>query len=120
MKKKNMIELADYIEQLDPKNFDMTTISKCGTPACIAGHAAFLSVGQDQSKYGVIVDAMGAAREWLGLDISDEKTFFLDYDYRDYSGITPEKAAVVIRKCAELDHVPNDVWSEFNDFKRHQ
>ena len=41
-----MLELADYLENLeDPRTFDMSCYveqNKCGTTACVAGHAIML------------------------------------------------------------------------------
>ena len=108
MNKGNILKLAEYMENLRPEEYDQRYSEHprgphCGTPACIAGHAAWLA-GQ-WSYEGTIEDA----KEWLGITWDHANGLF---DSAPYVGEdltpTPQDAARTLRHLAETGEV--DWW----------
>ena len=105
MNRTNILQLANYIEQLEPKEYDQSCfVHDCGTPACIAGHAIDLA---GQWSYNA---AVWDAVEWLGLDNDQGHALFdpipLSPDDKDP---TTQDAAATLRHLAETGEVD---WSK--------
>ena len=88
MNVENVLALADHIEGLpnrfegdvDIDAFNMQTYAfSCGTPACIAGHAAAMSgLPMGGAMRGrPTIEIYRAAQEWLGLNDWQAKVLFL-------------------------------------------
>ena len=133
LRRENVLALADHVEGLadsryeDREGFYMSTLKhKCGTPACIAGWAAWLSGDRGNKRRHARwfrgLDGGGtlrAAREWLGLDsvshvshdlFTPTATYSEGYSFQvetpDAEGhITPRHAAAVLRHLAETGEV---------------
>ena len=124
MNKANIFELAEYIEELEPEQYNQRYIAhpsagdyariatadvaasdaigvECGTPSCVAGHAAFLS-----GEWGTDVPAIRAAAIWLGLNPQQAHDLFKPIPYRS-PGWTPntQDAAWTLRYLAETGDV---------------
>ena len=109
MNKANVLKLAEYIEGLEPGEYDQRYVDhprgpNCGTPACIAGHAAYLA-GRWECSDGIIT----AAREWLGLQRPDAESasvlLFDSHPFHPDETPTPQDAAVTLRHLAETGEV---------------
>jgi hypothetical protein len=118
--------LADILEQEDHAKsfgigFDITTYfgtgdraHECGTVACIAGHAYLMKL-KEEGVHSKMLKVQAAADEcfipekaqkYLGL--TDEQGFdlFLGFIHKYHlAGITPKKAATVIRRFVETGKV---------------
>jgi len=124
MNKKNILRLASHIENLKHVNsliwdkfsyeepeYDKFTMSyyaaNCGTPCCIAGHAAELMLhdryGKDASLKLVNVPAL--AYEFFGEVFIDDKLYRLFVPQLNLEAITPEVAARVLRHLAETGEI---------------
>lgn len=134
MNVENMLKLADFLDNLPEKKFDMrqwfaervedkglgglrkridhfNVGNECGTTACIAGWAATLAVPdlKDRSQRFSIE---GEARRWLGLTI--EQSCWLFFGCWSKNKVGPEigegtakAAAIAVRKMAEIGGVPH-------------
>ena len=121
LQKKRLLELADRIERsktynqgnyYNPDSFEH--YPDCHTPACIAGHAAFMSVNEDPEVYSVINSRSiheEFAIAWLGLSNVEADALFhgdpLDAYEKEgyalsYTGAKPtnKHAAAVLRNFA--------------------
>jgi hypothetical protein len=126
MNKERLLILADILGQNSHVQslgigFDITKYfgtggcnHECGTVACIAGHAYIMHLQEKGLCNEEIRRAMRRdegyiperAQKYLGL--TDEQSFglFLGYISRDYlEGITPKKAATVIRRFVKTGKV---------------
>lgn len=106
-----LLRLADAVE--DSGSFDMTMYRhECGTPACIAGHAAALA-GIDRTEGPAIARA---ARDWLGLDEErGSELFWPENEHANWWGLTRRfqkvtraHAGAVLRHLAETGRID---WS---------
>lgn len=99
MMHERIFQLATLIEPMDSKFFDLSSWRHmCGTPSCIAGHAAWLAMykephekvleearkGNDfEGHYGTMIarynnyDAHALAADWLGLDSYQSTVLFV-------------------------------------------
>ena len=111
MNKANVLKLAEYIEGLEPEQYDQRHVahphgSLCGTPACIAGHAAWL-VG-NWCRWG---SRTFSARVWLDLSSFQADCLFDSMPFGpfgtepDISAPTPQDAAATLRHLAETGEV---------------
>ena len=106
MSNENILRLAAHMNNLKPEEYDQTSEEhSCGTPACIAGHAAYLA---GQWGYGA---PQPFAKEWL--DLSWRSAYDL-FDPIPYGAAnltpTPQDAARTLRYLAETGKV--DWWRE--------
>lgn len=75
MNAENLRILAHEL-RADPESYDQSTLGRvtdCGTVACIAGHATWLS---GEVPRGKIADGAEIARKWLGLDFDESEILF--------------------------------------------
>ena len=105
MNKENILELAEHIERLDPEEYDQRVLAHdCGTPACIAGHAAYLLSGMSLYPSTGIIEA----KAWLGLSSIEADCLFDSMPFGAEPGIsapTPQDAAATLRHLAETGEV---------------
>lgn len=135
----NCLYLADKIEALPlgklgsffntnsklcpSHSFTMETYyDLCGTPACIAGHAAAEEMGVkkfsiNSSRRCNYVDVViQKACKYLGIVEDDSLQHELFYPSKNLDKITPTEAAVALRKVAEI---PEDIKdSELLSFEK--
>ena len=111
MNTENILKLAEYIEGLEPKEYDQRYVDHptgphCGTPACIAGHAAYLSGMSIYPGAG-----MFEAKAWLRLSSFQADCLFDSMPFGpfgtepDISAPTPQDAAATLRHLAETGEV---------------
>lgn len=81
--------------------------AKCGTVACIGGHAEILWGGEDAEYLGDDSAAADAADK-LGLDMEAAFELFYPTGIADYNRITAKRAARVLRRLAKTGVVD---WS---------
>ena len=116
MRKDRILALADLIEQQPhtdedaAEGFTMESITHdCGTPACIAGWAAWEASGrQSRDLYDIYADVEGQAREFLGIGYSEADVLFYPPFPVIYATVTPTEAAATLRHLAETGRVD---WS---------
>lgn len=129
----NMLKLADFLEQLLEKKFDMrqwfaervenkgfgnlrkrtdqfNVGTVCGTTACIAGWAATLAVPDVEDRQADF-NIEPEARRWLGLTFEESNWLFFGYWSKSKSepGVgqgTAKEAATAVRKMVEIKCVP--------------
>jgi hypothetical protein len=116
MNTERILHIADMIEKLEPRQFDMSdyvTENECGTVACIAGWT-YLTYG-DPAGEG---DPHELAAIHLGLDEDRADDLFLPNPLTSglpscvtYAQITPAHAAQTLRKLAATGEVD---WSHAN------
>ena len=126
MNKPKLLELADFIENVDPKKFDMC-LSKfnedCGTSCCIAGYAVLkeglcLKGWAVYDKDGHYLDnAETKALEILGLEENNRLFFVSDWgseklrdEYWEACNKDNRKLLPGIGAKAIRDFVANDGW----------
>ena len=113
----NILKLADVVEKttffdegVDPYRwiegphdnrwFNMESYAfPCGSPACIAGHAAVIAHGRCRNMN--TSDVFHTAIDWLELDQDTAKELFLETSTR----ISPTIAAAVLRELAATGEV---------------
>ena len=116
MKRENILELARIVERSKVFSQHYWT-HECGTPACIAGHAAWASL-RDKGKQGERPERSSISRNgireracrWLGFENDDHRTCLL-FTARPFDdGIMPTRrvAAQVLRNLAETGKVDWD------------
>ncbi|MBB3411264.1 hypothetical protein FHT87_005217 [Rhizobium sp. BK316] len=114
MKKEHILALADLIEEQehteedDAEGFTMTAITHdCGTPACIAGWAAWEALGRPSGHlYDVACDLEGEATDYLGINpMKADLLFYPPEEVGLYQEITPSQAAATLRHLAETGEV---------------
>ena len=114
MNQENILKLAEYMEGLEPSQYNQRLVVNCGTPSCIAGHAAYLAgylkeydrFEHDHPKWSLFY--LGLARHWLGLNFSDSQHLFSAYPLEDEEWTpTLQDAAWTLRHLAETGEV---VW----------
>jgi hypothetical protein len=119
MNKERMLKLADFIEALPPKQFNMQfwavnnnnvsgrrdvdpkTINphQCGTTACIAGWAVYLFAKRDPVDQNYWISFGEEAQDLLGLTLDQRENLFLSDCWGEApEHITREMAAAKIRK----------------------
>ena len=81
MNKENILKLAEYMETLRPEKYNQRYVEhppgpRCGTPSCIAGHAAFLS-----GLWGYTPFPIEEARYWLGLSSNTARPLFAPFPF---------------------------------------
>jgi hypothetical protein len=111
--KERILALADLIEQQPhadkeaSEGFTMSSITHdCGTPACIAGWAAWEAVGRKNGDlYDFDLDIEGKARDFLGISPTKADALFYPYEFKAYGEITPSEAAATLRRLAETGQV---------------
>ena len=107
MNKANILKLAEYMETLPDEEYNQLYFShqggiECGTPSCIAGHAAWLA-----GCFGEW-EAMTGAAEWLALPYGLERGLFAPNPAGEGGwSPTPQDAAWTLRHLAETGSV---VW----------
>ncbi len=115
---KRLLKLADFLEKLPRKQFDICEIASkdeaCGTVACVAGWAGFVPAfrraglkmvdeGKSSGKLSLMVNGvvkdnlLGAVAMFLGLSWRDEADLFWPSGY-DKANVTPKDAAKKIRR----------------------
>jgi len=112
-----ILALADLIEKqpltdsIAADGFYMGSYThECGTPSCIAGWAAWESLGRPahmklNDEWGV----SDLAAEFLGISDEQRRSLFLmSNSNRSYHGVSPTEAAAVIRRFAATGEVD---WS---------
>ena len=105
MNKKRILELAEYIE--NSGTYDQAFyFHSCGTPGCIAGHAAALFKPENNSPYYIHYSEIG--KKILGLNLVDSVELFDPEPYKDeldefnfYREPTAKDAAAVLRNLAD-------------------
>ena len=112
----NVLKLAEHMESLKPEEYDQRYIShprpECGTPACIAGHAAWLAGRwRDPEEPNVLF----VARDWLGITTVETSSLFHQKPYGEGDWLPkPKDAAWTLRHLAETGEV---VWRHrYEDF----
>lgn len=108
MNKDRILALADLIEkqphtsEYDPAGFTMDNwVHSCGTPACIAGWAAWQASGEQKTINPEVVEDSAAA--FLGISYSDGRRLFTPR--AEWKAITPAIAASTLRRFAETGEV---------------
>ncbi len=110
----NILATADAIEKASIAAFDMNNWvidhdrfgideNRCGTAACIAGHAYLLSGGQIGCRGFVTGNGVRPlARKFLGLNPFDASVLFIPSDYHEFAldEITAEHAVRCLRNLA--------------------
>ena len=108
MNKENILKLAEYMETLRPEKYNQRYVEhppgpRCGTPSCIAGHAAFLS-----GLWGYTPFPIEEARYWLGLSSNTARPLFAPFPFVE-GGLeykpSPQDAAWTLRHLAETGEV---------------
>lgn len=128
----NVLDLADLVEK-QPKadashrdGFTMESfVHDCGSPACIAGWAAFMAIGKDSKEYKRLfvdpeyinsADGMNdlemTAQDFLGIDRQLATDLFWGNTSPD---VTPKEAATTLRNLAETGKVS---WGDRDDIER--
>lgn len=115
-RKERLFAFADYLETLtwhkrpytrvnSKKKFNISTVTfNCHSPACIGGHAAYMS-GNDALDYEI-----GA--EWLGIPPRyDDLMFFPNLGPEGYKKVSPKVAARAIRNYANGKRSIKAVWA---------
>lgn len=105
-----LLMLADYLEKLPAKDFDMALyFHECGTAACALGHATEIKEFRDAGFYrhyksirlkGHPFAGLNAAELLLGIDFREANDLFLPSGYRDSAfpfNPTPQETAAKIR-----------------------
>lgn len=117
MNKQKILDLADFIENLPPKQFNMAVYGvahECGTIACIAGWAAVLegATVDKHESFHILGEWIGAhkfAAKALGINEKTSLDLFTPIDeHESLSDITKEQAVKTLRKLAETGEVD---WS---------
>ena len=112
MNKENVLKLAAHMEGLDPHRYNQRLLASCGTPSCIAGHAAYLAgywdnydrFEHDHPKWSMFY--LSLARHWLDLNFSDSQRLFTAYPLEDEEWTpTLQDAAWTLRHLAETREV---------------
>ena len=104
-----MLELAEYMENLPPEKYDQGMLwQPCGSPSCIAGHAAFLCGFSGRTDATGETATCHFVEKWLGLGTPEACALFdpSPGDPDDWSP-TPQDAALTLRHLAETGSV---VW----------
>ena len=108
MNKTNILKLADHIERLEPEEYDQRVFEHdCGTPACIAGHAALCSMRGWGTLFKYHPTPILSARKWLGLDSTQTSLLFAAFPLNVNANPTQQDAAATLRHLAETGEV---VW----------
>jgi hypothetical protein len=116
MNRERILALADLIEEQPhtdeeaDEGFTMESITHdCGTPACIAGWAAWEALGRQRGDlYSIHTDLDAKAREFLDIDpLKAEDLFYPPFPIV-YATVTPSEAAATLRHLAETGEVD---WS---------
>ena len=99
MNKANIMRLAEHMEALTAEEYDQgqvffTSTVRCGTPACVGGHAAALAGEWESAR-----SKLEVAREWLGLEEGQANLLF---DGQPPGAVepTPQDAAATLRYLA--------------------
>ena len=113
MNVKNVIKLIDHLESIDDSEYNQRRLThECGSPACVAGHTAYIA-GVNlllKSKIGTS-SICDYAAEYLGLSEEDQRMFFA-YPF-DYGYITTKREAIImLRNFLETEEV---VWRRENE-----
>ena len=102
----HILKLAEHIEQLDPSEYDQSQLEhpRCGTPACIAGHAVWLAGwwGRLPTGFGAQIDF---AKDWLGLSQAERYALFSAHPDGLDDPPTAQDAAATLRHLAETGEV---------------
>ena len=117
MNEERILKLADHLDNLDlldePGEFDMNTyaFTECGTPGCIAGHAAYIFT--DASLEDLLYKAFDIAEEALELDFGIAKDLFIPGNVK-WNYVKAKDAVGVLRNLAETGEVkwPNHVLKD--------
>lgn len=103
MHKANVLKLAEHIEGLSLGEYDQSLFSHLcrprASPACIAGHAVWLSGRWDRTS-GWEPAPTNIAREWLGLTMSEAYDLFSN-EPDELASPTAQDAAATLRHFAE-------------------
>ena len=122
MNTENILKLAETIEKSE--TYDQTRFAHiCGTPACIAGHAALLAEPDGQMvaatercgphfKFsdGNIGYISQIAQTWLGLGDWSADELFQGWPFGEDKEVTAAQAAQVLRHLAETGEVDWDIF----------
>lgn len=93
MKHGHLIGSTDNAKIIDGE-FNMCVYSdSCGTPCCIAGHAAVLAGGK--------ADDLSFAKQFLGVDEETFDSLCVPFDVGQYEQITPADAAKALEVILE-------------------
>ena len=98
MNRDNLTQLADHLEKVPEEGFDMRDVffnDTCGTPACIAGYAAYLS-GARGWEYSPYV----CAAEWLGLGNQQRARLFCPETATANYGAAPDDPRYISKRMA--------------------
>lgn len=113
MNKERILALADLIEKQphtklnDASGFNMGNwVHPCGTPACIAGFAAWVESGNAEEL--PLMDVEDLAIQHLGIDRPTANELFSP-DGVEWRSITPAIAASTLRKLHDTGEVD---WPE--------
>ena len=97
----HILKLAEHIEQLDPSEYDQSQLEhpRCGTPACIAGHAVWLA-GWWGRLPAVLAAEMDFAKDWLGVSMAQRYALFSAHPEGLDDLPTAQDAAATLRHLA--------------------
>ena len=119
MNKENVLKLAEYMKALPDNEYDQRYYSHpthtpgvdCGSPSCVAGHAAFISGRWKSPMEG----SFAIAGDWLGINWIEAKSLFSPKPYGEGDwNPKPQDAAWTLRHLAETGNV---VWRHrYEDF----
>ena len=110
MHRERVLKLADHLEGLRTTKLSdwdgycqESWVHHCGTPACIAGHAAALSQGGDWVSWNSSGEIALEATRWLGLTGEQSDGLFVGRPFiaEQEPGPTAADAAATLRHLAE-------------------
>lgn len=113
--RQRLAELADFVEKMEPDQFDMAVFfanskgnllltselpsKMCGSVACLAGAAAFLSGVRDKEPIRQV------AKRFLGIT-HDEADYMFCGDWSSFKmSATQEEAVAYLRNCLEIGYI---------------
>lgn len=131
MNKANVLKLAAHMEQMDPSEYDQRRVVLCGSPACVAGHAAWLA-GKWEIEEGSdwMYEEMNwqdslleVAEHWLGIESATAYELFMALPLGPLlPQPTPQDAAATLRHLAATGvvrwHKVNAADERFKAFLR--
>ena len=112
MHRERALSLAKHLEGLETSRVgdgdgycQGSWTHECGTPACVAGHAAALSRGREWVKGSAPGPISREAARWLELEEEEAAVLFRAIPFRWRSAPTARDAAATVRHMAETGQV---------------
>ena len=111
MNVENINKLIDHLESIPEVEYNQKWyMFKCGSPACIAGHAVRLARGKDYSLEGSHISLI--AGKWLGINEVTKKKMFHARNYCKTDAPTTKDAINMLKNLIETGEV---VWRKENE-----